>query len=76
LCNTFATEIKKRDQIVLCVILSRIVALLLDKERISYSCFKIPLSIYEDSVTGLKHNSYIFLVLQQTRVIIWDEVSM
>jgi len=73
LCNTFATEIKKRDQIVLCVILSRIVALLLDKERISYSCFKIPLSIYEDSVTGLKH---IFLVLQQTRVIIWDEVSM
>ena len=56
--------------------LSRIVALLLDRERISYSCFKIPLSIYEDSVTGLKHNSYMFLVLQQTKVIIWDKVPM
>jgi len=27
-------------------------------------------------MTGLKHNSYMFLVLQQTRLIIWDEVPM
>jgi len=27
-------------------------------------------------VAELKHNSYMFLVLQQTRVIIWDEVPM
>jgi len=27
-------------------------------------------------VAELKCNSYIFLVLQQTRVIIWDEVPM
>jgi len=27
-------------------------------------------------MAGLKHNSYMFLVLQQTKVIIWDEVPM
>ena len=50
--------------------LSRIAALLLDGGRISYSHFKISLSIHEDSVVGLKHNSYMFPVLQQTKVII------
>ena len=49
---------------------------MLDGERTSHSRFKIPLSIHEDSVAGPKHNSYMFPVLQQTRVIIWDEVPM
>ena len=62
--------------ITLCVASSGIAALLLDRGRISYSHFKIPLSIHEDSVAGLKCNSYMFPVLQQTKVIIWDEVSM
>ena len=55
---------------------SRIAALLLNREKTSYSYFKIPLSIHKDSVASLKHNSYMFPVLQQTRVIIWDEVPM
>ena len=55
---------------------SRIAALLLDGGRISHSHFKIPLSIHENSVAGLKHNSYMFPVLQQTKIIIWDEVPM
>jgi len=76
LCNTIAAEVRRRDQVALCVASSGIAALLLNGGRISHSCFKIPLSIHEDSVAGLKHNSYMFLVLQQTRVIIWDEVSM
>jgi len=76
LCNTIAAEIRRRGQVTLCIASSRIAALLLDGGRTSYSCFKIPLSIHEDFVAGLKHNSYIFLVLQQTRVIIWNEVSM
>ena len=58
------------------VVSSGIAALLLDSGRTSYSCFKIPLSIHEDSMAGLKHNSYMFPVLQQTKVIIWDEVPM
>ena len=76
LCNTIAAEVRRRGQVALCVALSGITALLLDRRRISYSCFKISLSIHEDSVAGLKCNSYMFPVLQQTKVIIWDEVPM
>jgi len=76
LCNTIAAEVRRRGQVALCVVSSGIAALLLDGERISHSHFKIPLSIHEDSVAGLKHNSYMFPVLQQTKVIIWDEVPM
>ena len=60
----------------MCVASSGIAVLLLDGGRTSYLCFKISLSIYEDSVAGLKCNSYMFPVLQQTKVIIWDEVPM
>ena len=61
---------------VLYIVSSGIAALLLNEGRTSYSCFKISLSIHENSVTGLKCNSYMFPVLQQTRIIIWDEVPM
>jgi len=64
LCNTIAAEVRRRGQVALCVASSGIAALLLDEGRTSHSCFKIPLSIHEDSVAGLKHNSYIFPVLQ------------
>jgi len=50
--------------VALCVASSEIAALLLDGGRTSYSCFKIPLSINEDSVAGLKWNSYMFSVIQ------------
>jgi len=76
LCNTIAAEVRRRGQVALCVTSSGITTLLLDERRTSYSYFKIPLSIHEDSVAGLKCNSYMFPVLQQTRVIIWDEVPM
>ena len=76
LCNTIAAEVRRRGQVALCVASSGIAALLLDGERTSHLCFKIPLSIHKDSVTGLKHNSYMFPVLQQTKVIIWDEIPM
>jgi len=67
---------KRRGQVALYVASFGIAALLLDGRRTSYSCFKIPLFIHEDSVAGLKCNSYMFPVLQQTKVIIWDEVFM
>jgi len=76
LCNTIAAEVRRRGQVALCVALFGIATLLLDGERTSHSHFKIPLSIYEDSMAGLKCNGYMFLVLQQTKVIIWDEVPM
>ena len=55
---------------------SGIAALLLDGRRTFHSHFKIPLSIHEDSVAGLKCNSYMFPVLQKTKVIIWDKVPI
>jgi len=76
LYNTIAAEVRRRGQIALCVASSRIAAFLLDGERTSHSHFKISLSIHKDSVAGLKCNSYMFPVLQQTKVIIWDEVPM
>jgi len=76
LCNTIAAKVRRRGQVALYIASSGIAALLLDGGRTSYSCFKIPLSIHKDSVAGLKCNSYMFPVLQQTKVIIWDEVSM
>jgi len=76
LCNTIAAEVRRRGQVALYVASSGIAALLLDGERTSHSRFKISLSIHEDSVAGLKHNSYMFPVLQQTKVIIWDEIPM
>ena len=60
----------------MCVVSSGIAALLLDRGRTSHSCFKIPLSIHEDTVARLKRNSYMFPVLQQTKVIMLDEVPM
>jgi len=74
--NTIAAEVRRRGQVALCMASSGIAALLLDGGRISHLRFKIPLSIHKDSVAGLKHNSYMFPVLQQTKVIIWDEVPM
>jgi len=76
LCNTIAAEVRRRGQVALCMASSGIAALLLDGGRISHLHFKIPLSIHEDSVAGLKCNSYMLPVLQQTKVIIWDEVPM
>ena len=76
LYNTIAAEVRRRGQIALCVASSRIAALLLERGRTSHSHFKISLSIHEDSVAGLKRNSYMFPGLQQTKVIIWDKVPM
>jgi len=76
LCNTIAAEVRRREQVVLCIASSGIAALLLDGERTSHLCFKIPFSINENSVAELKQNSYMFPVIQQTKVIIGDEVSM
>jgi len=76
LCNTIAAEVRRRGQVALCVVSSGIAALLLDGGRTFHSRFKIPMPIHENSVAGLKQSSYMFQVIQQTKVIIWDEVPM
>jgi len=76
LCNTIAAEVRKRGQVALCIVSSGIATLLLNRERISHSHFKISISIHKDSIAGLKQNSYMFSVIQQTGVIIWDEIPI
>jgi len=71
LYNTIAAEVRRRGQVALCVALSGIAALLLDGGRTSHLHFKIPIPIHEDSLAGLKCNSYMFPVIQQTKVIIY-----
>jgi len=71
LCNTIAAEVRRRGQVALCVALSGIAALLLDGGRTSHLHFKIPIPIHENSLAGLKCNSYMFPVIQQTKVIIY-----
>jgi len=63
LCNTIATEVRRRGQIALCMVSSGIAALLLDGERTSHLHFKIPLSIHKDSLAGLKCNSCCSLLI-------------
>ena len=46
------------------------------EEHLTHASRFLFLSIHEDSVAGLKRNSYMFPVLQQTKVIIWDKVSI
>jgi len=64
LCNTIAAEVRRKGQVVLCIALSGIAVLLLDRGKISHLHFKIPLSINENSMAGLKQNSYMFSVIQ------------
>ena len=63
LCNTIAAKAKRRRQIALYIVLSRITTLLLNEERTFYLYFKISLSINKDSIARLKWNSYMFLVI-------------
>ena len=63
LCNIIAAEVRRRGQVALCMASSGIATLLLNGGRTSHSHFKISLSIHEDSVAGLKRNSYMFPVL-------------
>ena len=52
--NTIATEVKRREQVVLYVVLSGIAAFLLNRRKIFHLYFKISLSINKNSMAGLK----------------------
>ena len=63
--------------VVLCVASSGIAALLLDGGRTSHSRFKIPVEdISDSSVCSIRKNTQLARLLQQTKLIIWDEVPM
>ena len=75
-CNTIAAGVRAQGKIALCVASSGIAALLLEGGRTAHSTFSIPLEVDETTVCKIGRNSFMFEVLQQTSIIIWDEVPM
>ncbi|CCO35999.1 hypothetical protein BN14_10121 [Rhizoctonia solani AG-1 IB] len=69
-------KLHSEDHIVLCVASSGIAALLLPGGRTSHSRFKIPLEIHEKSTCSISKTSELGRLIQQTTLIIWDEVPM
>jgi PIF1-like helicase/Helicase len=63
-------------KVALCVASSGIASLLLDGGRTAHSRFKIPIPVFENSGCNISKNSTLSQVLQQTGIIIWDEVPM
>ena len=75
-CNTIAAAVRAQGKIALCVASSGIASLLLEGGRTAHSTFHIPLQINDTSVCNITHRSHLYPVLQQTAIIIWDEVPM
>jgi hypothetical protein len=75
-CNTIAAAVRAENQVTLCVASSGIASLLLEGGRTAHSTFKIPIPITETSIAKIKKNSKMHQVLENTKIIIWDEVPM
>ena len=75
-CNTIAAAIRAQGKIALCVASSGIASLLLDNGQTAHSRFHIPLQVNDTSVCNITRRSHAFPLLQQTSIIIWDEVPM
>ncbi|KAK9051315.1 hypothetical protein SSX86_027942 [Deinandra increscens subsp. villosa] len=76
LWNTLSTAIRSKGQIVITVASSGIASLLLPGGRTAHSRFHIPLNVTEDSLCSMSRHSDISDLLQQTKLIIWDEAPM
>ena len=74
--KTLCNYLRAQKKIVLCVASSGIAALFLPGRMISHSRFKIPLIVNEDSICRFTGSFYLYEVLKQTSLIIWNEVFM
>ncbi|XP_035830876.1 uncharacterized protein LOC110866786 [Helianthus annuus] len=76
LWKTLSAAIRSKGEIVLNVASSGIASLLLEGGRTAHSRFHIPLNLNEDSVCHIKPDDDVAKLLQQTKLIIWDEAPM
>ncbi|KAF5822849.1 putative DNA helicase [Helianthus annuus] len=76
LWKTLATCIRCNGQIVINVASSGITSLLLSRGRTAHSRFHIPINLNEDSVCHIKPNTEIANLLNEAKLIIWDEAPM
>ena len=75
-CNTIAAAARAQGKIVLCVASSGIASLLLEGGKTAHSTFKIPIQVNETSTCNINRRSFMFEVIKQASIIIWDEVPM
>ncbi|XP_071726987.1 uncharacterized protein [Rutidosis leptorrhynchoides] len=74
--NTILTKLRSEKMIVLAVASSGIASLLLPRGRTAHSRFVIPLELMENSTCGIKQNTHLAALMQEARLIIWDEAPM
>ena len=66
----------KKKHIAFVIAFLGIAVLLLPSRWTAYSCFKIFINIYKDSIYSIKHNLDLALLLQVTKLLIWNETLM
>jgi len=76
LFNLIAAAVRAQGKIVLCVASSGIGSLLLSGGRTAHSRFKISIPVHEASTCNIKKNDQLHQLLNQTALIVWDEVPM
>ncbi|XP_071695262.1 uncharacterized protein [Rutidosis leptorrhynchoides] len=74
--KTLAAAIRSRGDIVINVASSGIAALLLTGGRTAHSRFSIPINVLEDSFCSIQPDSELAKLLNQAKLIIWDEAPM
>ncbi|XP_022019542.1 ATP-dependent DNA helicase pif1-like [Helianthus annuus] len=76
LWKTLGASIRSTGQIVINVASSGIASLLLSRGRTAHSRFHIPINLNEDSVCHIKPNTEVANLLNEAKLIIWDEAPM
>lgn len=78
LISLILAKIRSAGNIALAVASSGIAATLLDGGRTAHSAFKLPLNIQtnDNAVCNIKKHSSMGKVLQQCKIIVWDECTM
>jgi len=76
ICRTLASSLRAKNQIVIMVASSSMASLLLPGGKTAHSKFKIHVPIFEDSTCNIHQGSQLAELLNQTSLIIWDEVPM
>nr|XP_043614567.1 ATP-dependent DNA helicase PIF1-like [Erigeron canadensis] len=76
LYKAIITRLRSEGLIVLAVASSGIAALLLPGGRTAHSRFVIPVELFETSTCGIKQNTHLAELMQQVKLIIWDEAPM
>ncbi|XP_071729153.1 uncharacterized protein [Rutidosis leptorrhynchoides] len=74
--KTLAAAVRSRGEIVINVASSGIAALLLTGGRTTHSRFAIPINVLEDSFCKIQPDSELAALLNQAKLIIWDEAPM